>query len=115
MISYDKIQKGVAAYLDNEVMPAFKDEGWKRVVAGSAIALVIQRSDKFLPLIVNNQMVRALELVDENGNFDIDAIVPVLKQQLSNQPMDINVPMLGKLTFNSSDVDKLVDYISVVK
>lgn len=111
MTPFTQIQKGVAAYLDNEVMPMFKDEGWKRVAAGALIALTIQRSDKFLPIITTNQFVKSMELADEEGNIDIESLVPLVKAQIEKEPLSVNVPMIGNLIFRSSDVDKIYDYI----
>lgn len=115
MTPFAQIQKGVANYLDAEVMPAFKDEGWKRVAAGAAIALAIQRSDKFLPLVLENQFVKAMELADAEGNLDIESLIPVVKAQIEKEPMTITVPMLGNMTFKPDDVDKLYNYIRTAK
>lgn len=115
MIPFENVQKGVAAYLDNEVMPAFRDEGWKRVAAGAAISLVINRSSNYIPILQQNKVVSALGLIDENGSVDIEGLVPVVKQQLEKEPLSIDVPMLGKLTFRPDDVEKLYDYIRAIR
>lgn len=115
MTPFSQLQKGIANYLDNEVMPAFREEGWKRVAAGAAVALAIQRSEKFLPMIQNNSFAKTMELVDDKGDLDIEALIPVVKSQLQTEPMTIDVPMLGKLTFRESDVDKLYDYIRTAR
>lgn len=115
MTPFNQIQKGVANYLDAEVMPAFKDEGWKRVAAGAAVALAIQRSEKFLPLVMENQFVKAMELADEQGNIDVETLVPLVKEQLEKEAMTITVPMLGNMTFRPDDVDKLYNYIRTAK
>lgn len=115
MTPFAQIQKGVAAYLDNEVMPMFKDDGWKRVAAGAAIALAIQRSDKFLPIITTNQFVKSMELADDEGNIDIESLIPLVKGQLDKEPLSVNVPMIGNLIFRPADVDKLYDYIRTAR
>lgn len=120
MVPFSKVQKGVANYLDNEVMAAFKDEGWKRVVVGAGIALTIQRADKFLPVLQQNQFVKTMGLMDEEGNVDVDSLVPVIKEQLKAEPMVVDLSKyglmnLGKLTFKEGDVDKLADYIKTAK
>lgn len=119
MTPFSKVQKGIANYLDAEVMPALKDEGWKRVAAGAVIALVLQRSEKFLPLLQENQFVKTMELMNEKGEIDIEALVPVVKQQLEAQPMKLDLKIgsidFGKFTFHPADVDKLYEYISTAK
>lgn len=115
MIAFDKVQKGIAAYLDNEVMPALKDEGWKRVAAGAAISLALSRSADFIPILQENQFVKAMKLMDENGNIDVEALVPVLKDQLAKEPMVVSLPMMGDMTFHEQDIDKLYDYIRTVR
>lgn len=115
MIPFEQVQRGVAAYLDREIMPVFKDEGWKRVAAGAAIALAINRAGGFVPMLSQHQVIRTLGVMDEEGNVDVEALVPVLKDQLAKEPMDLNIPMLGTLTFRENDVDKLYEYIRTAR
>lgn len=111
MTDFAKVQKGITSYLDNEVMPAFQEDGWKRVVVGAAIALAIRKSENYIPLLQQNQMISALGVMDESGAIDVETLVPVIKEQLDKQPLTIDIPMLSKLTFKSADVDKLHNYI----
>lgn len=115
MTSFDKVQKGVAAYLDAEVMPAFKNDGWKRVLVGTAIGMALNKSANYIPVLQENAMVKTLGLIDEQGNVDVESVVPVLKDQLSKEPMVVTIPMLGDLTFGPADVDRLYEYIRAAR
>lgn len=110
MTEFAKVQKGLSEYLDTEVMPAFKEEGWKRVLVGTTIALALRKSEGYLAVIKDNPAIKALGVIDEEGNIDVETLAPILKEQLK-EPMTLTVPMLGDLKFGPADVDKLYDYI----
>lgn len=106
-----QVQKGIAAYMDNEVMPLIDDTSWKKVMVGTAISLGIKRADAYLPLLQANPIVKTLDLVDEEGGIDVDALAPEIKNNISKNGMKVELPVLGTMTFRAEDVDKLLQYI----
>ena len=55
----------------------------------------------------------ALEIFGSDGSVDVDLLKDTLKAQISKEGcMEISsIPIVGKLTFRSDDVDKVYDYI----
>lgn len=108
---FGQVQKGVAAYLDNELMPLIDDSSWKKVMVGTALSLGIKRADAYLPILQNNQFVKMLDILDEEGNVDVDVLAPEIKKNMSADGMKVELPVLGTVTFKSGDVDKVLQYI----
>lgn len=114
MVAIDKVEQGVAAYLDSELMPQLPKSGFEKVLAGTAISLVIRRSRNILEGYKNNKTIQMLKLMDENGNVDVDVLAEELKKNIPQEGVKVEVPLIGALTFRKEDVDKLYEYITVL-
>lgn len=112
MVSIDKIEKGIAAYMDSEIMPQLPNGGLEKVLAGTAMSLVIRRSGNILDGYKNNKAVQMLGLMDADGNVDVDILAEELKKNISSDGLKVEIPMIGKMTFHKEDVDKLHEYIT---
>lgn len=113
MVSVDKIEQGVANYLDAELMPQLKGNGVERVIVGTAASLMIRKSGVIIDGYKDNKFVKMLGIMDDKGNVDVDILAEELKKNISKDGVAIEVPILGTLTFHKEDVDKLYDYIMV--
>lgn len=111
MVTITKIEQGVAAYLDSELMPKLPETGLEKILAGTAISLVIRRGGKILDSYRNNKTVQLLGIMDAEGNVDIDVLAEELKKNMPADGVKIDVPMIGAMTFHKSDIDKLYSYI----
>lgn len=114
MVSIDNIGKGVAKFADREILKNV--DGWQKVVVGATIALFINRSQSIIAQYENNNVVKMLNIFDDDGNVDIDILRDVIKDNIGNNGFSITVPVLGELKFHKSDVDNLYnDIMSNVK
>lgn len=113
MVSIDKIEQGVANYLDGELMPQLQGNGIERVIIGTAASLMIRKSGAIIESYKDNKLVQMLGIMDEKGNVDVDTLVEEVKKNISKDGIKVEVPMIGTLTFHKEDVDKLYDYIMV--
>lgn len=111
MVSIANIQKGLAAYLDNEVLPQFPSNGLERVLAGTAIGLGIRKSGSIIMGYKDHKAVQMLEIMDADGNVDVNVLAEELKKNVPVDGVKIDVPMIGGMTFHKEDVDKLKEYI----
>lgn len=111
MVSVDKIERGVADYLDEELMPQFQGNGLEKVIIGTAASLLIRKSGTIVESYKDNKLVRMLGIMDENGNVDVDILAEELKKNISKDGVKVDVPVIGTLTFHKDDVDKLHNYI----
>ena len=114
MVSIDKIKQGVAAYLDSELMPQLPANGVQKLIAGTAMSLLIERSGAIAESYKDNQLVKMLGIMDENGNVDVDVLAEELKKNMPKEGIKVEVPMIGALTFKKDDVEKLHEYITVL-
>lgn len=107
-----QIQKGVAAYLDNELMPQLPENGIEKVLAGTAMSLAIRKSGVIMGSLKDNKAVKMLEIMDSEGNVDVDILAEELKKNVPNDGVKIEIPLIGGLTFHKSDVEKVHEYIN---
>lgn len=113
MVSVNKIKDGLAAYLDAELMPQLQKGSWQSIVVGTAVGVIISRTDKLIASLKNSQLAQTVEVIDSDGSVDIDTIRDMLKAQIEKQgSLTIeNVPILKKLVFRAEDVDKAYEFI----
>lgn len=112
MVTIEQIEKGVAAYLDVELMPKLPNSGFEKVLAGTALSLIIRRSGNILDSYKDNKMVQLLGLMDSEGNVDVDILAEELKKNIPTEGMKVEVPIIGSMTFHKEDVSKLYEYIT---
>lgn len=112
MVGIDKIEKGIASYVDNELMPNLPKNGIEKVIIGTGIGLAIRKSGKILNELKENKVVLALDIVDQNGEVDIDLLAEELKKHIEASGFVVEVPMLGEMRFHKGDIDKLYSYIT---
>lgn len=113
MVSVDKIGQGIANYLDNEFMPKLQSNSIEKVIVGTMMSLAIKKSETIVAGYKDNKLVQMLGIMDEKGDIDVDTLVAELKKNISKEGVKVEVPVLGTVTFNKDDVDKLYDYIMV--
>ena len=111
MVTVQQIQSGLAAYLDAEMMPKLPANGVQKVITGAAMGLLIKRSGIIIQEYSQHPFVKMLGITDESGNWDLDSLKTEVKKQIDGNGFDVEVPMLGVMTFHQADVDKLVTYI----
>lgn len=113
MVSVDKIEQGVANYLDAELMPQLKGNGIEKVIVGTTASLLIRKTGTIIEGYKDNKLVKMLGIIDDNGAVDVDTLVEEVKKNIPKEGVKVEVPILGILTFHKDDVDKLYDYIMV--
>lgn len=111
MVSIDKIEKGVANYLDGELMPQLQSNSLEKVLIGTAASLAIRRSGTIVAGYKDNKMVQMLGIMDSNGNVDVDVLADELKKNIPKEGVKVDIPIIGTMTFHKDDVDKLYEYI----
>lgn len=111
MVTIDQIEKGVGAYLDKEIMPQLDENGFQKVIIGTALGLGIRRAKNQAASYLAHPAVKMLGIADENGNIDLETVSDELKKNIKPEGFTVDVPMLGTLRFRKEDVDSLKNYI----
>lgn len=114
MVTIAKIEQGIAAYLDAEIMPQLPSSGLEKVLAGTVMSLFIKRSGKIIEGYKENKAVQMLGIMDADGNVDVDVLAEELKKNIPSDGVKVEVPVIGKMTFHKDDVDKLHEYITIL-
>lgn len=112
MVSIDKIERGVARFLDIEVLPTIPAEGLSRVVAGTAMAVFVRRMGGLIRGYGANGVIQGLGVMDAAGNVDIDVLREALKANMPDAGLRVDIPFGGAVTFHRADVDTLYRYIN---
>ena len=111
MVSINKIEQGVARYVDSEIMPHLDRNGWEKVLVGTAVSLAIRKSSEIVAGYKDNKVVKMLGIMDENGDIDVDILAKELQNNIPKDGIEFDIPVIGTMTFHKDDVDKLYECI----
>lgn len=106
MITSKQLVEGVVEYANADVLPML--EPAKQFVAGMALGVVGSKADGLIKALAQQPMIAALGVIQLNGEIDIDALYAAASTQMDKQgSLPIDVPIIGKMTFNRGDLDAL--------
>ena len=109
-MEFEKVIRGILKYLDREIYGNMVD--WQEMVARIAVSRIIGDEGKLKQSLLNNSFVRTFSMMDESGNVDVDGLMRDIKRQIEAKgKLEFSIPMLGKFSFVSTDVDNLHQYI----
>lgn len=109
MYNYGQVMRGLAQYVDEEIVS--KISGWQKWVVGAGLGVALDKGVNIFNELKSNQMVKALEVIDKNDMIDVDTLYKSIKKQAHNNPVTFSVPIVGAMTLNESDVDKIYEAI----
>lgn len=109
MVSLAQVQKGLATYIDTEFVGKLTD--WRKWVIGAGAAMALQDLPATVGQYKNNEVVKMLGIIDSDNNIDVDKLYNQFKIQAQKGAITFNIPMLGAVTLNEADVDKLYRFI----
>ena len=105
MVTMEQIKRGAARYVDEEFTA--KLSGWQKWAVGSYAAMALENLDGMFLKLGDKPAVRAMGVIDEAGNVDLDRVYTCVKKQAQKGPVTFQAPLLGAVTINELDVDKL--------
>ena len=109
MYEYNKVINGIAKYVDTEIVD--KITGWKKWVVGSGIGLALSNATEVFNQLKNNEFVKMLGVIDKEDKVDVDKIYKEMKKQAKKSAITFDMPMIGPVTLNEQDVDKMYELI----
>lgn len=109
MVTLQRVREGVLSYIDNEVLP--KMSGTGRVLVAVYAALAADRVVDVVQEWMKLPAIQVLGLCGENGMVDAERLRGCLLDKMGQEKIDLNIPMVGRMTFNREDVEKLFRYI----
>lgn len=109
MANLGQVKTGLAKYIDHEITA--KMTGWQKWVFGAMAGVALNNATGIFEQLKNLPLVKMLGVVDENDNIDVDTLYHQFKEQAHRGSVTFDVPMLGTMTLNESDVDKMYNFI----
>lgn len=109
-VKFEKVIDGLNSYIAKEIYPNLNEiqEFAARLVVGR----INNSSEALKAYITGNGFIKTLGLVDSEGMVEIDQLLHDVKREVERKgTIQIAVPLIGKLTFNPSDVDSIYDEI----
>lgn len=109
MLHYSRVIRGIANYIDAEIVGKLNGS-WKAWVLGGAAGLAMARAEVLFRALAGNPIVTALGVID-GENVDVDAIMVELRKQAQRGNITVGLPIVGPVTFGLADVEALDRHI----
>ena len=108
---FETVVNGISKYIDNEIYSGMTDT--QEFVARLFVGRVIENEGNVKKALINNGIVRTFGIIDGDGMVDVCALCKDLKREIERKgKVSFTIPMFGKLTFESKDVDVIYKYIT---
>lgn len=109
MVNYSKVINGLEKFINEEIIS--KMVGTPKILMNVVVGVVVARATEIFQMLKENSIVKALKIVNENDEVDIEILYTELKKQVQKVPLIFDFKMLGTITLSEVDVDKLYSYI----
>jgi hypothetical protein len=109
MVRIQAIQNGTLKFIDNELLP--KMQGWKKWTFGAAASLWLSNLPNVFQKVKELSFVGSLGIIDESGMINIEKLYAEFYKQAERTPVTFDIPVIGQITLDKTDVEKLYAYI----
>lgn len=108
MYTKEQVINGITGYVDGEVIPKLPTAG--KWIMGTAVAMALKSGSDIINK--NADTLRMIGAMNSDGMIDVDKVAPVLKEQAARYGViQIDLPVIGAMTFSDHDIDLLRGYI----
>lgn len=109
--TFENVVLGINKYIDQEICANLND--LQDFAARLVIGRLNDNADKLKQYLMNNGFVKTLCVIDSEGMVDVDRLLQDVKKQIERKNgLPVQIPLIGKITFHSSDVDVLYNMIA---
>ena len=109
MIPYTKVINGITRYIDDEIVN--KLAGLQKWAVGTAAGIMLAKGTDMFNGLKTSPLIKSMGIINENDEVDVELIYRELKKQAQKGAVTFDIPLLGALTLNEQDVDKLYNKI----
>lgn len=108
MMAMEKVQRGLASFLDKELIPSLS--GWDRVLIGGGAGIAVAKLPR---LIEQYPIAAALDIYNKERNqVDVDTLYQAIVPYMGTDPLPTKVPILNiTIKIGRQEVDALYRYI----
>lgn len=105
-----QIKAGIGEYIERHMMPRLDSK--RQFLLGMGYGLAAGKMDSLMEAVQKNETARALGVISENGEIDIDALYNAAYAQMQVQgKLKLDVPMIGAFAFDADDLRELYNSI----
>lgn len=111
MVSISQVQKGIANFIDRELIPSLSV--LERVVVGTGAGLIAAKLPEVLKNYAGHPLLSALNVVDlQRGQVDINALYSAAMPYIGADQIPIKIPMVGvTIKMGQKEFEILYKYI----
>lgn len=110
MATLEQVKKGVLYYIESDILPHLT--GAKKFGFAAYVSLASENVVSIAEKYKSHPAVSVLNIVSDNGDVDIDKLYSAVTDIIKNgEKMKIDIPFIGELTIDRSDIEKLYRYI----
>lgn len=108
---FETVLNGIAKYIDNEIYSNMSET--QEFVARLVVGRVLGNEAEVKKTLVSNGFLRTFGIIDNEGMVDVCALARDIKREIERKGrVSFTIPMFGKMTFESCDVNVLYKYIT---
>jgi hypothetical protein len=105
-VKFETMVDGINRYIDKEIYGNLN--GVQEFVARVVVGRMNSNAEAIKKTLMNNGFAKTLCIVDSDGMVDVDMILSDIRREIERQgSLQVDIPMIGKLTFRADDVDAL--------
>lgn len=111
MITADQLKAGIGGYLQTKMMPRLDSK--RQFLLGTVYGLGAARMDALLSQAAKMPALRALGVIQENGEIDLSALYDAAHAQMQAQgKLTVEIPFMGTFSFDEGDLRDLYQAIN---
>lgn len=111
MITADQLKAGIGSYLQTKMMPRLDSK--RQFLLGTVYGLGAARMDALLSQAAKVPALRALGVMQENGEIDLSALYDAAQGQMQAQgKLTVEIPFMGTFSFDEGDLRDLYQAIN---
>lgn len=111
MITADQLKAGIGSYLQTKMMPRLDSK--RQFLLGTVYGLGAARMDALLYQAAKMPALRALGVIQENGEIDLSALYDAAQGQMRAQgKLTVEIPFMGTFSFDEGDLRDLYQAIN---
>ena len=108
MYHYDTVLKGLVKFVDEELVT--KMHGLNKWLFGTVAGIVASKGEHVFNSLKEIELLHTLDLIHED-KINVSCIYKELLRQAEKGEIEVEIPMIGSIKLNHSDVEKLYRYI----
>lgn len=108
MYHYKTVLRGLSKFVDEDLVP--KMTGLQRWIFGTGAGIALSKGDEMFHQYKDMPILHTLALI-EGEQINVTCIYRELLNQAEKGPIHVEIPMLGTITLDKSDVEKMYRYI----